>query len=332
MNFATLIVSALMQGMIYAPLALGVFIAFNILKVSDLTLDGSFVFGMAVCAVLTISGHPVLALILGTLSGAAAGFITGILQTKLKINQLLSGILTMTALYTVNFAVLGGQANRYLTAKDPATGIPRDSATVFSPIRAALEKMLGEGGGRERAQLLNNVVPLAVAALAAILCVTILAVFFKTRTGLSVRAVGDNEEMVRSSSISADRMRIIGLMISNALVALSGAMLCQQQKFADLNSGSGMLIAGLAAVIIGQVAFGSRAKLTAALIAAVVGSLIYRVIIQLAYTVDIPSYFVKAISAVIVVVALSVPTVREKLGLLKIKQAAKKEAQNELDS
>ncbi|MBR7083270.1 MAG: ABC transporter permease, partial [Clostridia bacterium] len=110
MSITTLIISALMQGMIYAPLALGVFIAFNILKISDLTLDGSFVFGMAVCAVLTISGHPVLALILGTLSGAAAGFITGILQTKLKINQLLSGILTMTALYTVNFAVLGGQA------------------------------------------------------------------------------------------------------------------------------------------------------------------------------------------------------------------------------
>ena len=332
MSFTTLIVSALMQGMVYAPLALGVFIAFNILKVSDLTLDGSFVFGMAVCAVLTISGHPVLALIVGTLSGAAAGFVTGILQTKLKINRLLSGILTMTALYTVNFAVLGGQANRYLTAKDPATGVPVDSKTVFSPIRAALESLLGPGGGRERAQMLNNVVPLIVAAIITVVCVTSLSVFFKTRTGLSVRAVGDNEEMVRSSSISADRMRIIGLMISNALVALSGAILCQQQKFADLNSGSGMLIAGLAAVIIGQVIFGARTKLTATLIAAVVGSMLYRVIIQLAYSVNIPSYFVKAISAVIVVIALSVPTVREKLGMLKIKQAAKKEAQNELGS
>lgn len=321
-----------MQGMIYAPLALGVFIAFNILKVSDLTLDGSFVFGMAVCAVLTISGHPVLALILGTLSGAAAGFITGILQTKLKINQLLSGILTMTALYTVNFAVLGGQANRYLTVKDARTGAYSDSKTVFSPLRAAFDSMFGTGGGREQAQLMNNIVPLVIAAMVTVVCVAALALFFKTRTGLSVRAVGDNEEMVRSSSISADRMRIFGLMISNALVALSGALLCQQQRFADLNSGSGMLIAGLAAVIIGQVIFGARAKLTLSLVAAVVGSLLYRLIIQLAYSVNIPSYFVKAISAVIVIVALSVPTVREKLGLLKIKQAAKKEAQNELGS
>lgn len=329
MSILTFIFSALMQGMIYAPLALGSFVAFNVLKVSDLTLDGSFVFGMAVCAVITTTGHPLIALVAGTAAGAVAGLITGILQTKLKINRLLSGILTMTALYTVNLAVLGGQANRYLQSKNSVA-----SPTVYDPFVTLVRELFGGGkaSSREFALLSNSLAPFILSTLVTVAVVVALSLFFKTRTGLSVRAVGDNEDMVRSSSINADRMRIIGLMISNALVALSGAMLCQQQKFADLNSGTGMLIAGLAAVIIGQVLFGARSeKLTVSLVAVVVGSLLYRLIIQLTYR-YVPSYFVKAISAVIVVVALSVPTVRNYLGLLHTKKISKKEAQNELQS
>jgi len=138
----------------------------------------------------------------------------------------------------------------------------------------------------------------------------ILAVFFHTRTGMAIRATGDNEEMVRSSSINADRARVVGIMLSNALVALSGALLCQQQRYADLNFGSGMLVVGLASVIIGQVFFGRR-SVTLGLVSAMCGSLIYRVILQFAYKIDMPSYAVKLLSAVIVVAALSLPLLRK---------------------
>lgn len=308
----SLITSALMQGMIYAPLALGVFIAFRVLKISDLTLDGSLVFGMTVCAVVTIAGHPVLAIFSGMIAGALAGLITGLLQTKLRIDPMLSGILTMTALYTVNFAVLGGQANRYLQTGNET------SNTIFKMAQSALSPILGN---------VKNIyiVPLIVLTLINVLLCAALAVFFKTRTGLFIRAVGDNEDMVRSSSINADAVRIVGIMLSNALVALSGALLCQQQKYADLNCGTGMLVAGLAAVIIGKVIFGDRG-ITVSMISAIVGSLIYRIIIQAAYKIDMPSYFVKAISAVIVIAALSVPTVRTKLGMARARRARKWEA------
>ena len=137
----------------------------------------------------------------------------------------------------------------------------------------------------------------------------ILAVFFFTRTGMAIRATGDNEEMVRSSSINADRSRILGIMLSNALVAFSGALLCEQQRYADLNFGSGMLVVGLASVIIGQAMFGKK-SVTQGLFSAVVGSLAYRIILQLAYKIDMPSYAVKLLSAVIVVIALSIPLLR----------------------
>ena len=137
----------------------------------------------------------------------------------------------------------------------------------------------------------------------------ILAVFFFTRTGMAIRATGDNEQMVRSSSINADRSRILGIMISNALVAFSGALLCEQQRYADLNFGSGMLVVGLASVIIGQVFFGRR-SVTLGIVSAVAGSLVYRIILQVAYKVEKPSYAVKLLSAVIVVVALSIPRVK----------------------
>lgn len=304
-----------MQGMLYAPLALGVFIAFRVLKISDLTLDGSLVFGMTVCAVVTISGHPILGIILGMLSGALAGLVTGLLQTKLKIDPMLSGILTMTALYTVNFAVLGGQANRYLQT-DGET-----SRTIFKMAQDLLSPMLGGAVSKN-----IYIIPLILLTVINVALAAVLSVFFKTRTGLFIRAVGDNEDMVRSSSINADAVRIVGIMISNALVALSGALICQQQKYADLNCGTGMLVAGLAAVIIGQVIFGERG-ITVSVISAIVGSLIYRIIIQVAYKIDMPSYCVKAISAVIVIAALSVPTARAKLGLLHARRKRTKEAE-----
>ncbi len=297
-----LLISALGQGALYAPMALGVFIAFRILNTPDLTIDGSFVFGMTVCAFVAVAGHPYWSLAAGVAAGALAGSVTGFLQTKLKINAILSGILTMTGLYTVNYLVLGGQSNLYLqrlVKNEAGVEVPTSSATVY--------KLLAFGEIREISDL---VLTAAVAALA----VVALAVFFKTRPGIAIRATGDNEEMVRSSSINADATRTMGIMLANALVALSGALVCQQQRYADLGSGSGMLVVGLASVIIGQALLGRRG-VTLGLVSAVLGSLLYRIILQLAYQIDMPTYMVKLLSAAIVTVALVLPLAKGKAEL-----------------
>ena len=309
MNTLGLLISALSQGMIYVPMALGVFVAFRILNTPDLTIDGSFVAGMCACAVITIAGHPYLALLCGLLVGALAGLVTGVLQTKIGINPILSGILTMTGLYTVNFAMLGGQSNLYLQRTElNAAGVESQvaSETLYKTFRGFLVTLTGNK------RFDGNLSALIVTALIVAVLSAALAVFFRTRTGIAIRATGDNEEMVRSSSINADRSRILGIMLSNALVALSGALLCEQQRYADLNFGSGMLVVGLASVIIGQVFFGSRG-VTLGIVSAAVGSLVYRIILQLAYKVDMPSYAVKLLSAVIVVIALTIPRTKELL-------------------
>ena len=305
-----LLIAALGQGALYAPMALGVYLAFRILNTPDLTIDGSFVFGMTVCAAVTVAGHPYLALAAGIAAGAAAGSVTGFLQTKLRINPILSGILTMTGLYTVNYMVLGGQANLYLqrmAANEDGIEVPTASATVY--------KLLAFGETREISDL-------ALTTAASLAAIVALAVFFKTRAGMAIRATGDNEEMVRSSSINADATRTSGIMLANALVALSGALVCQQQRYADLGSGSGMLVVGLASVIIGQALMGRRG-VTLGLVSAAAGSLLYRIILQAAYQIDMPTYTVKLLSAAIVAVALVLPLAKEKAELWIRKTAAR---------
>lgn len=311
MSYLDLLISALGQGTVYAPMALGVFIAFRILNTPDLTIDGSFVFGMSACAVVTIAGHPILALLAGAMAGMLAGLVTALLQTKLRINPILSGILTMTGLYTVNYMVLGGQSNLYLqslSTNEAGVQVPVASATIY--------RLFGFASNGD----------LSVAAISGIIvtaCVVFLALFFKTRWGISIRATGDNEEMVRSSSINADMTRSIGIVMANGFVALSGAMLCQTQRYADLGNGSGMLVVGLASVIIGQALFGKRG-VTIGLISAVAGSEIYRIILQIAYRIDMPSYMVKLLSASIVTLALALPLVREKHAAWNLKAYGKK--------
>ena len=306
MNILGLLISALSQGMIYAPMAMGVFVAFRVLNTPDLTIDGSFVAGMCACAVVSIRGNPYLALVAGLAVGALSGFVTGVLQTRLGINAILSGILTMTGLYTVNFVMLGGQSNLYLQRMElNSAGVETQVAcdTMYKSFRSLLVALTGNK------RLDSNLSVLIVTALIVAMMAAALSVFFFTRTGMAIRATGDNEEMVRSSSINADRSRVLGIMISNALVAFSGALLCEQQRYADLNFGSGMLVVGLASVIIGQVFFGRR-SVTLGIISAVAGSLVYRVILQVAYKIDMPSYAVKLLSAVIVVIALTLPRVK----------------------
>lgn len=286
----TLLLGSLQQGLIYALLGMGVYISFRILGLPDLTADGSFIFGMAVSAVLTLAGHPLLGLGGALLAGAAAGAVTGLLQTKARIAPILAGILTMFGLYTVNLAVQGNAPNLSLLGRD----------TVFTAA-ASLPGLSGNGA--------KTLLPLVVCLLA----LGGLVWFFHTHAGLCLRATGSNESMVRASSIDVDRTKVGGLALANALIALSGGVLAQYQGFSDVTSGSGVVVIGLASVIIGEVLFG-RTSVNIGLVSAGAGALLYRAVIALVLRYSIfPASALKLISAVIVALALGLPALRQSL-------------------
>ena len=281
-----LLLGAVQLGLIYALMAMGNYISFRILNIPDLTVDGAFALGMAVSVMTAASGHPVLALVCAALAGAAAGLVTGLLQTRVGINPILSGILTMTALYSVNLFIMDGKANQSLFGME----------TVFT-----LTENLG---------LSKNISRTVIAALVALFIAAVLAVFFKTRAGMAIRATGDNEEMVRSSSINADSTKCIGFALANACVALAGGLVCQYNQSADTGYGSGMLVVGLASVIIGEAVLG-RGGVTRGLFAVLTGAVLYQMIIALALKVNLlPSYGLKFVSAFIVALALAMPKIK----------------------
>ncbi len=315
----TLIISSIQLGLIYAVMAMGIYTTFRILNVPDLTVDGSFVLGMAVSAVLVLGGHPYLALLAAFAVGALAGSITGLLQTKVSIHPILAGILVMTGLYTVNLAIMGGKGNLSVAGK--STLFTRmDSFLTDAAYRIQQLFRPGSTGSelQQKEALLTDIrkfivkysIGKTLLALAfCILLFVVLAIFYKTKLGLAIRATGDNEDMVRSSSINANLTKCIGLAIGNACVALSGALLSQHQMSTDINSGSGMVVIGLASVIIGEAIFGKR-SVTTGLLSAIAGSVIYRIIIALALKYNMfPAYALKLVSAVIVALALSIPVI-----------------------
>jgi putative ABC transport system permease protein len=269
-------------GLIYAIMALGVYLTFRILNFPDLTVDGSFTTGAAVASIMIINGSsPVVATIAAFGAGLVAGWITGILHTKGKINGLLAGILTMIALYSINLRIMG-RANLPLLRED----------TLITPLRDA--------------GLLGTAMAVVVFSLFALAVKFVIDWFLHTDVGLAMQATGDNEEMIRSFGVSTDRMKILGLALSNGLVGLCGALIAQYQGFADIGMGIGLILAGLASVIIGQAIFGSRLIIIASL-AVVLGSVLYRVVIQLALQAGLNPNDMKLISAVLVVIALVLP-------------------------
>ena len=277
------IMSALELGCIYALVALALFLSFRVLNIADMTTDGTFTLGCAVSATVAVAGHPILALPAAMIAGAAAGSVTALLQTKFRIPSILAGIITNTGLYTVNLAVMGFSSNVNMLKTD----------TIFS-----LLKGLGSG---------HKLIPAAVIALAV---GAFLIFFLKTRLGLSIRATGDNADMVRASSINTAFTITIGLMLSNALTALSGAVLAQYQKTADINLGTGMVIIGLASLIIGETLL-PKGKMWMKILGAVLGSIVYRFIIAIALRLDLPSECLKLISAVIVALAIGLPAMKK---------------------
>lgn len=281
---SAVIFSALELGFVYALVALALFLSFRVLNIADMTTDGSFTLGCAVSATVAVAGHPILALPAAMLAGAAAGSITALLQTKLKVPSILAGIITNTGLYTVNLAVMGFSSNVSMMR----------TPTVFTMTQGDLGSFY-------------KLVPVMVLAA---LCGTLLVVFLKTRLGLSIRATGDNPDMVRASSINTAFTITVGLCISNSLTALSGAVLAQYQKTADINLGNGMVIIGLASLIIGETLL-PKGKLWMKALGAILGSVVYRFIMALALRLDLPSECLKLISAVIVALAIGLPAIRK---------------------
>src|SRR5690554_2687349 len=261
-------IGAVELGLIYAVMALGVYLTFRILNFPDLTVDDSFTTGAATAAVLITGGtHPALATLAAGVAGLAAGVITGLLHTKGGINPLLAGILTQIGLYSINLRIMG-KANVPLLREE----------TLITPLR--------ENG------LLGGAVAIAIFAVLALLVKLVLDWFLHTDTGLALQATGDNEAMIRSFGVNTDRTKILGLALSNGLVGLCGAVIAQYQGFADISMGIGLIIAGLASVILGQAVF---------------GSVLYRVTIQIALQAGLDPNDMKLVSAVLVVIALVLP-------------------------
>lgn len=274
--------TAIELGLIYAIMALGVYVTFRILDFPDLTVDGSFTTGAAVAAISITNGvNPYLTFLMAFAAGFLAGVITGLLHTKGRINGLLAGILTQVALYSINLRIMSSP-NIPLLGED----------TALTPLKTA--GLMGGAGS------------IGIFAAVAILLSLGLVWFLHTDLGLALQATGDNEKMIRSYGVNTDNQKILGLALSNGLVGLCGAVVAQYQGFADIGMGIGLIIAGLASVILGQAILGTRTILVAVL-AVILGSVLYRVAIQLALMAGLDPNDMKLISAVLVVIALVVP-------------------------
>lgn len=288
-----ILLGAVSLGLVWAIMTIGVYITYRILDIADLTVEGSIAMGAAIAAHAISSGmNPYAATILALLGGLAAGLVTGLLHTKLKIPALLAGILTMIALYSINLRIMG-KANVSLLRMD----------TVFTTFtRLGLSQT-------------NAVMALALICVLGVVC--ILYWFFGTEIGSAIRATGDNPHMVRAQGINTNTMIIIGLVISNGLVAISGALIAQSQSFADVQMGTGSIVIGLASVIIGEVLFGKN-HFFSRLISLVLGAITYRIIIALVLKLGMPANDLKLFTAITVAIALALPMFKSYLHPVKI--------------
>ena len=277
-----IVVSALSQGLLWSVLAVGVYLSYRFLNISDLTSEGSFTLGAAVCASNIVKGmDPLLSCLLALIAGALAGLVTGVLHTKFKMPSLLAGILSMTGLYSINLRILG-KANIPLT----------QSVTLLTKLKNAF----GLARDRDAAIYLGLIV--------VIILIVLLVWFFNTEFGFSVVATGNNDKMIRANGVDSDKTIIAGLMLSNALIALSGSLVAQYNGYADVTMGIGAIVVGLASVIIGEVLFKDK-YFAVCLIGVVVGSIIYRLIVTFVVNTNfISANDMKLFTAIVVAVAI----------------------------
>jgi len=289
--------SAVSQGILWGIMTLGVYISYKILDYADLTVEGSFALGGAVTAVLIINGwSPMLSLFVALLLGMVAGMVKGFLNTKFKIPAILSGILSMIALYSINLSIMG-KANIALLGKE----------TIFTQAQKWFSMITDK-----------SVLSLIIGSVFVIIIIAILYWFFGTELGSVIRATGNNEYMVRALGVNTDRMKIIGLFLSNGLVALSGGLIAQNQGYADVGMGTGTIVIGLASVIIGEVIFGRRFNFAYKLFSVVAGSVIYRIIIAAVLQMGLKTTNLKLFTAIIVAIALAIPAMKEKYSKPKL--------------
>lgn len=278
--------SALELGCIYALVALALFISFTILNIADLSTDGCFTLGCAVCAMVTLAGHPVLGLLAAAAAGICSGFVTAFLQTRMGVESILAGIIVNTGLYTINIAVMGFASNVNLFSCN----------TIFTIAR----EMLG-----------GTWYKLAVILIIVLVIGALVALFLNTKLGLSIRATGDNVDMVRASSINPAFTITVGLCVANALTGLSGGILAQYQRSCDINLGTGMVTIALASLVIGETLIG-KGSMFKRIIGVILGSCLYRFIVAIALRLNVPAESLKLVSAVIVAIAIAFPYLKKK--------------------
>lgn len=294
-----IIQTALESGFIFSLIALSLFLTYSMLNLCDLSTDGCYTLGAAVGAVVAISGHPFLAMPAAMGAGVLSGLINAFLQTKMKVESMLAGIIVNTGLYTINILVMG------------KTDLNMNkTTTIFTMMKDLLANTP-----------LASYYKLITAVLFAVVVLLLLLLFLGTRLGLSLRATGDNIAMVKSSSINPSITTTVGLCIGGAVTALSGCLLGEYQKSVDINMGTGMVTVALASLIIGETIFGKRSIKVRA-IGVILGSCLYRVIVGIALRFNLPAEALKLVSAIIVGIAISVPAIKEIISLQKTKVVA----------
>ena len=283
---------AVAQGILWGIMTLGVYLTFRILNIADMTCDGTFALGGSICALMVVKHcNPYLALLCAFALGLIAGGVTGFLHTKLKIQELLAGILSMTALYSINIRIMG-------KPNTPMNG----EKTAITQIQS-----LFEGMSPNMASMITGIVFCVV-------LIVLLYWFCGTEIGSSLRATGNNANMVRAMGVDTDKMKILGLMLSNGLIALSGGLVAQSQKFGDVGMGTGTLVIGLASIILGESLFGWFAKKMPfwfTLISVVLGSIVYRIVIAVVLQLGLKSSDLKLLTSVIITIALAIPIIKQ---------------------
>ncbi len=283
--------TALELGLISSLTVLALFLSYSMLNVCDLSTDGCFTLGAAVGAVVAVSGHPGLSLAAAMASGVISGFVTAVLQTKMGVDSLLSGIIVNTALYSVNIAIMGGSSLLNLNKTE----------TVFTEMKDLLD-----------GTFLAAEYKLVVIIIAVLSVSVLLGLFLKTRLGLAIRATGNNPAMVKSSSINPAMTTIVGLCVANSFTALSGCLLAQSQKSVNIDIGTGMVTIALASLLIGGAFFG-KGKIPLRILGMIVGAFIFRLVYTVALRFNLPAYMLKLVSSVIVILAISLPYFKKQL-------------------
>lgn len=289
---------AVAQGLLWGLMTLGVYLTFRILNIADMTCDGSFALGGSTCAILVTKGiNPLLAVFISFFTGLIAGLATGLMHTKLKIHEILAGILSMIALYSINIRIMGR------------------SNTPLLGIDTIMKKMQDQFG------ITPNIASFIVGVIFGITLIALLYWFMGTELGSCLRATGNNEKMVRAMGVDTDKIKLMGLMISNGLIALSGALVAQQQGYGDVGMGTGAIVIGLASIILGESIFAwfnKRFSFYVTLLSILLGSVVYRLIIAIVLQLGLKSSDLKLLTAIIVVIALAIPVIKHKIAPKKV--------------